>query len=206
MTASNSPDAISEEQPPRVSAEHYSASRAQVLNEAFNNLVCPMRTDFALWPARNAALVGCALLALSTGSYSETPPVSRSSSIVGEWRGTSTCTNHRQAPACKDESVRYVFSASAQDSNTFHLVADRLESGAYQLMYEIDLRYSEADRTWTYPFDSPACPHCVWWYRIESSRLVGGITSKTGEALRNLVARRTMPPRNLHAGGHDESN
>ena len=150
-----------------------------------------MRTHFKHWPIKTATPVGVILMTLaSTISGAGSPAVSDGARIVGEWRGTSICTNHQLAPACKDESVRYIFSASPQDTNTFHLLAERLESDAYQVMYEIDLRYSEADGTWTYQFDSRTCPQCLWWYRMESSSLVGGITSKAGEALRKVVARR----------------
>ena len=137
------------------------------------------------------ALAGVALMTLASAiSGAGSPQVSEGSRIAGEWRGTSVCTNHQLAPACRDESVRYVFSASPQDSNTFHLVADRLEAGTYQVMYEIDLHYSATDGTWSYQLDSRACPHCLWWYRIDSSGLVGGITSKDGEELRRVVAQR----------------
>ena len=119
--------------------------------------------------------------------------VTGGSRIVGEWRGSSTCLNLQVAPACKDEIVRYVFSASSSDPNTFHVVADKLIAGAYQPMGEFDLLYSDKDGEWTYQFDSPNCPHCRWWYRVDSSGLTGGIFNQAGIALRKVSATRRAP-------------
>ena len=56
-----------------------------------------------------------------------TPPIDPAGRrIVGEWRGTSLCTNRELAPACKDETVRYVFTGPIGGTNTYHLVADKL--------------------------------------------------------------------------------
>jgi hypothetical protein len=60
-------------------------------------------------------------------------------------------------------------------------------------MYEIDLRYSETEGSWFYQFDNPSCPHCRWWYRIDSSGLVGGVTNQAGDVLRKVSARRHAP-------------
>jgi hypothetical protein len=113
--------------------------------------------------------------------------------IVGEWRGTSICTNHELAPACKDEIIRYVFTGPAKAKKSYHLVADKLVSGKYETMGEMDFEYSGADSTWSCGFSSPRCPKCTWWYRIEKSGLVGGITSGSGDALRKVSAKRYVP-------------
>lgn len=113
-------------------------------------------------------------------------PPSPGDRIVGEWRGTSTCTDRTAAPACQDEAVRYFISAQ---SGRYHLDAHRLNNGVFARMYEADLTYSNADNRWTYAFDSPACPHCVWWYRIAADgSLTGGITSQAGMELRRVSA------------------
>ena len=113
--------------------------------------------------------------------------------IVGEWRGTSICTNRKLLPACKDEIVRYVFTGPAKDTNMYHLVADKLVSGSYEAMHEMDFEYAGAESTWTHDVGAPTCPKCMWWYRIDTSGLVGGVTSGSGDALRKVLAKRHVP-------------
>ena len=111
--------------------------------------------------------------------------------VLGEWRGTSLCTNLKLAPACKDEQVRYTFTRNADD--TYHLVGDKLVSGSYETMGEMDLVYSEADATWSSELNAPKCAKCRWWFRLQSSDLIGGLTDSSGEALRKVLVRRYVP-------------
>ncbi len=113
--------------------------------------------------------------------------------IVGEWRGTSICTNRKLLPACKDEIVRYVFTGPAKGTNTYHVVADKLVSGAYETMGEMDFEYAGAESTWTYDVGAPTCPTCKWWFRVEKSGLVGGVVNGSGDALRKVSAKRYTP-------------
>jgi hypothetical protein len=111
--------------------------------------------------------------------------------VLGEWRGTSLCTNLKLAPACKDEQVRYTFTRNVDD--TYHLVGDKLVSGSYETMGEMDLVYSAADATWSSELNAPRCKKCRWWYRLNSSDLIGGLTDSSGEALRKVLVRRYVP-------------
>lgn len=123
-----------------------------------------------------------------------TPPIDPAGRrIVGEWRGTSLCTNRELAPACKDETVRYVFTGPIGGTNTYHLVADKLVGKTYQPMGEMDFTYGPADSTWTSVFDSRNCKQCKWWFRLRASGLVGGLTSGAGDTLRKAQALRYMP-------------
>ena len=132
--------------------------------------------------------------ALACGSLAIAQPADPTGArIVGEWRGTSLCTNLKLAPACNDENVRYLFSALAPGQGTYHLVAQRMASGSYQTMYEIDLAYSAHDATWRYEWSSGACARCTWWYRTEGAGLVGGITHDSGEQLRKVSVQRPAP-------------
>ena len=110
--------------------------------------------------------------------------------IVGEWRGTSICTNRKLLPACKDEIVRYVFTGPVKGTNTYHVAADKLVSGVYQAMGELDFEYAGAESTWTCDMNAPACPQCKWWFRVDKSGLVGGFTNGSGDALRKVAAKR----------------
>lgn len=113
--------------------------------------------------------------------------------VIGEWRGTSLCTNLKLAPACKDEQVRYVFTRSGDAANTYHLAADKLVSGSYQSMGDMDFVYSAADATWSSELNAPRCAKCRWWFRLNSSDLIGGLTDQSGEALRKVLVKRYVP-------------
>lgn len=112
--------------------------------------------------------------------------------VIGEWRGTSLCTNLEKAPACKDETVRYVFTRN-DGAATYHQVADKLVSGSYQTMGEMDLVYAAADGTWSHEFSTRNCAKCRWWYRMDANDLIGGLTDDSGEQLRKVLVRRHVP-------------
>jgi hypothetical protein len=112
--------------------------------------------------------------------------------VLGEWRGTSLCTNLKLAPACKDETVRYVFTRN-EGATTYHLVADKLVSGTFETMGEMDFVYSASDATWSSELNAPRCARCKWWFRLNPQALVGGLTDQSGEPLRKVLARRYVP-------------
>ena len=126
----------------------------------------------------------------TAGSLPCAQPMDSGARIVGEWRGTSVCTNLKLAPACKDETVRYVFTRAPGSTETYHLVADKLVGSQFETMYEMDFGYSPSASTWSRDLDAPTCQRCRWWYRIEGSELMGGVASGTGEAIRKVSARR----------------
>ena len=121
------------------------------------------------------------------------PPIDPAGHRVrGEWRGTSLCTNRVLAPACKNETVRYVFRGPVPPANTYRLAADKFVDGAWQPMGELDFTYRAADSTWRSPLDAPLCKGCTWWFRIAPPGLVGGLVTGEGDTLRKATARR--PP------------
>jgi hypothetical protein len=113
--------------------------------------------------------------------------------VIGEWRGTSLCTNLERAPACKDEKVRYVFTRNDGAANTYHLVADKLVSGSYEPMGDMDLEFSAADATWSYELNARNCSKCKWWFRLNAKDLIGGLTDQSGEPLRKVLVQRHVP-------------
>lgn len=130
------------------------------------------------------------ILVLTTASAAcAQPSVSVADRIAGEWRGTSICTDRDLAPACRDEVIRYVF--TSRGSGLYHQAAYKLVNGVEDLMGEADLTYDAAAERWTFVFNSPACPHCLWWYRVDATdHLTGGITSQSGRELRRVAAAR----------------
>ncbi|MES1197057.1 MAG: hypothetical protein ABUL55_00385, partial [Pseudomonadota bacterium] len=97
------------------------------------------------------------------------------------------CTDRVHAPNCHDEITRYVFTPAR---GGYHVVADKMANGAFELMGEMDFVYAPQDARWTYPLNSPGCPHCTWWFRIDDGALVGGLTSQNGQELRRVSATR----------------
>ena len=138
------------------------------------------------------------LLALTATSATSATPATPSIDpagrrIVGEWRGTSLCANRELAPACKDETVRYIFSGPIGTTNTYHLVAEKLVGTDYQSMGEMDLAYGSADSTWKNVFDARKCKQCAWRFRVRASGLVGALTTAEGDTLRRVSAVRHEP-------------
>lgn len=124
-------------------------------------------------------------LAAISAAYAKTSP-----DILGEWRGTSLCTNLSLAPACKDEEVRYVFTDLG--GGKIHLVADKLVNKAYALMGEMDL--AAAENEWRYDFEIPACS-CRWRFWLSEGGLAGELDDrKAGAVLRKVAARRYTAP------------
>lgn len=134
---------------------------------------------------RTLLLLPIVMLAVVAASPPTDPAGNR---IRGEWRGTSQCTNPVLAPACKDETVRYVFTGPIGRTSTYHAAADKLVGKAYRPMGEMDFTYGAADSTWTSVLDMPGCRACQWWFRIRGSRLIGGLTSSAHDTLRKVTA------------------
>lgn len=128
-------------------------------------------------------LIVLAFLALAAPAFAD-PAGDR---ILGEWRGQSLCTDRALAPNCHDEITRYVFTSAGA---TYHVVADKMQGGAFVTMGEMDFVYAPADARWSYRFDSAACPQCTWWFRLQDGALVGGLTSQAGRELRRVSATR----------------
>jgi len=126
------------------------------------------------------------ILALAAGASGAAP----GDAILGEWRGTSICIHQPPGSPCKDETIRYLFSANAQGAEPYHLDAQKLVGGAFETMYEMDFAWSSEDGRWTHRFDSPRCPACTWWYRLDGADLVGGLTDGSGVEVREVKASR----------------
>jgi hypothetical protein len=114
--------------------------------------------------------------------------------IVGEWRGTSLCTNREVAPACKDERVVYTFSPSrTAPADAVHLKADTLVNGAVVPMYELDLTFEPVSGTWRSEVRSEGFSG-LWSYTVEGSRLSGTLVELPSNALlRRVEAAKAQP-------------
>jgi hypothetical protein len=126
---------------------------------------------------------------LATSAFGASP----GDRLIGEWRGTSICTDREHAPACKDETTRYVVAAKPDAKDTYHMAADKLVAGSWQSMGEFDLVYSAKDATWTYDFKTRDGRPNRWWFRLSEGDLDGGITDGEGHRLRDVDAKRYEP-------------
>jgi sulfatase modifying factor 1 len=131
------------------------------------------------------------LCLLLLGGPAGLPPDPRST-LVGEWRGTSLCVDLTLAPACKDEIVRYTFSA-APDGRSTHLVADKIVAGRFELMGEMDL--APTDGEWRYELRPRSGEALRWSFRPNGRRLAGElIRAADGARLRAVEAARPDGP------------
>ena len=133
-------------------------------------------------------LVACAALAFPWALHAaqaDHPP----SELIGTWSGTSVCTDGVAAPACKDETVVYDFTAGAT-VDTVHWKADKIVEGKRLPMGEFDLLYSDRDACWRAEFTNPRV-HMVWCVTVDGAALNGTATLLPGEqVVRKIQARR----------------
>lgn len=157
----------------------------------------PMLSRRCLMPARANALRGLALLGVC-GVFAAhlAHPVAYAAGaegtpaqLIGTWRGTSTCTDLKAAPACHDETVVYEFTAGSRPG-AVHWAADKVVAGQRQPMGEMELEYDKAEGCWKAFFTSPRIKS-VWRLTVEGSRLTGtGRLLPGNETIRRLDLRK----------------
>jgi hypothetical protein len=118
-----------------------------------------------LEPCLVTVLVG----AVATGPAQPSPPTSES--LIGVWRGTSVCTDRVAAPACRDESVVYEFTAGSQPG-TVHWISDKVVNGQRERMGTLELVFDKTNACWKAEFRSPRV-QSVWCLVPEGDRLQG---------------------------------
>jgi hypothetical protein len=73
------------------------------------------------------------------------------------------------------------------------MVADKLVGKSFEWMGDLDLTYRSEKRSWTSEFKTRQGARMAWWYRIDGSDLIGGITTEAGDSLRKVSAQRYRP-------------
>ena len=113
-------------------------------------------------------------------------------SLIGTWRGTSTCTDRVAAPACADEDVVYEFAAGLTPG-AVRWKADKLVAGKREPMGELDLAYDAAASCWRANFASPRV-QSTWCVVIEYGVYLHGTASLVpgNQIIRNISARKTQ--------------
>ena len=135
-----------------------------------------------------ALIVTCVALAypsISRATQSDHPR----SELCGTWHGTSVCTDRMAAPACKDETVVYIFSAG-EKPDTVRWKADKIVEGKRLPMGELDLAYSRDDSCWRAELTTPRLK-MVWCVVVEGTALSGTAILLPGKQIvRKIEARK----------------
>lgn len=129
-------------------------------------------------------MVTCAALA-----YPSISRAAESERLMGTWRGTSVCTDRVAAPACKDETVIYDFTARAKPESV-HWKADKVVEGKRLPMGEFDLVYSPSDSCWRAEITTPRVK-VVWCLAVDGAALTGTAILLPGKQIvRKVEARK----------------
>ena len=91
-------------------------------------------------------------------------------SVIGSWRGDSTCVGDR--PACKNEDVVYRFEAIAGEPGVVLLFADKIIEGKREVMGMLKFQYDEAKGTLSGEF-SRGQTHGLWEFKIDGDTMEG---------------------------------
>ncbi len=114
--------------------------------------------------------------------------------ILGEWRGSSICTNREVAPACKDESIVYLFTPMKSDgAEKVHIEASKIVDGKVLPMGEFDLTYDADEASWSVEFKTPRV-HARWSYTVSGDRLAGTLVDLPSNAQVRKVDATRQPP------------
>lgn len=119
-----------------------------------------------------------------------TRAVSGPEELIGLWRGTSTCTDRVAAPACRDETIVYEFTAGTQPG-TVRWAADKVVNGKRESMGDpLYLTYDTTEKCWKVEFSSPRVK-IVWRFAVDGRHLTGTAHLLPGnEAVRKVDARK----------------
>jgi hypothetical protein len=127
-------------------------------------------------------------LALEAAAFAQ-KPADDPASLLGTWRGTSTCTDRVAAPACTDEVVVYEFKPGPKPG-VIRWLADKIVDGKRQPMGELELAWDGAERCWKAEFSSPRVK-TVWTLSVDAAHLTGAAHLQPGgETIRKIDAKK----------------
>lgn len=133
-------------------------------------------------------IVICAAVAYASSTRAAQADHPRSE-LIGVWHGTSVCTDRVAAPACKDETVVYDFTAGAKPE-TVHWKADKIVDGKRVTMGEFDLIYNRNDSCWRAELTTPRF-QMVWCVVVDGAALRGTAMLLPGKQIvRRIEARK----------------
>jgi hypothetical protein len=112
-------------------------------------------------------------------------------SLLGTWRGTSTCTDKVAAPACQDETVIYDVRRGDKPGHAI-LAAHKIVNDQRVPMGELDFAWDAAEACWRSDFASPRVTS-RWCLVVAGDRLTGTARLLPG----NQVIRRVQANREI---------
>jgi hypothetical protein len=139
------------------------------------------------WPRRRSAIAaGLVSLLLTVGPG---PAAAQIATIVGTWRGTSTCVDKEHFPACHDEQVIYEGQLTHSAPDTVTIRADKVLNGAREFMGELYFT-PQGDGSWTTEVRMPRSHFLVTLRRVGDG-LTGVMTDlSSGRRIRDIVLTR----------------
>jgi hypothetical protein len=113
------------------------------------------------------------------------PPYLQDVDILGSWRGTSTCVDRANFPACKDEHVIYDARQKGTGRDTVTVRADKVVNGVREFMAEFDFR--RADSTWVAEYQGPRVRIRIV-LRVRAAHMTGVLTDEpSGRQVRAIA-------------------
>jgi hypothetical protein len=110
-------------------------------------------------------------------------------SLVGTWRGTSTCVDKKNHPACNDEQIIYDAVAHPGFRDSVTLKADKIVNGQRESMGEMEFA-KQKDGTWRADIQAPRY-HLRVDFHVDGTHLTGEmIDLATNQRARVMKAER----------------
>lgn len=112
-------------------------------------------------------------------------------SLLGTWRGTSTCTDTVAAPACQDETVIYDVRRGDKPGHAI-LAADKIVNDQRVPMGDLDFAWDAAEGCWRSDFGSPRVTS-RWCFTTDGTTLKGTARLLPGnQVIRRVELRRVI--------------
>jgi hypothetical protein len=137
---------------------------------------------------RRAGLVGLVVLMPIALSGQAAPAGAAPPSILGYWRGQSTCVKAAWNAACKDEAVVYHVVPAAKPPGQVVLNAFKAAGGGWEPMYDLQLAWDTTRHQWAARYSNSRV-RILWSYSVKDTLLVGRLVDLPDERLvRDVLA------------------
>jgi hypothetical protein len=120
------------------------------------------------------AFLALAITSVATGRSPDAlaaPGSTAPAAPLGDFQGTSTCTDLAAVPGCHDEVVVYEFTPG-ETGRTVHGKADKVVDGERLTMGEFDLAFDPEPACWQTEVESPRAQF-RWCLKVDGSPLTG---------------------------------
>jgi hypothetical protein len=115
-------------------------------------------------------------------------PLGVAGSVLGTWKGESSCTGNR--PACKNEVAVYRFEAVPGKSDFVLQFADKLIDGQRIPMGKLEFQYNEKTGELSSDF-TRGQTHGLWQFKVSGETMVGTLVLlPSKELVRDVKVRR----------------